>query len=77
LQIVRIVMEVTPFGVCALIANAVATSGAVVFVNIGWLALCVLFAALVQMLIVHAGLIALVARLPVGRFFRGIIDALA
>lgn len=77
LQIVRIVMEVTPFGVCALIANAVATSGAAVFVNIGWLALCVLFAALVQMLVVHAGLIALVARLPVGRFFRGIIDALA
>lgn len=77
LQIVRIVMEVTPFGVCALIANAVATSGAAVFVNIGWLALCVLVGALVQMLVVHAGLIAFVARLPVGRFFRGIIDALA
>ena len=77
LQIVRIVMEVTPFGVCARIANAVATSGAAVFVNIGWLALCVLVGALVQMLVVHAGLIAFVARLPVGRFFRGIIDALA
>lgn len=77
LQIVRIVMEVTPFGVCALIANAVATSGTAVFVNIGWLALCVLVGALVQMLVVHAGLIAFVARLPVGRFFRGIIDALA
>ncbi len=77
LQIVRIVMEVTPFGVCALIANAVAASGTAVFVNIGWLALCVLVGALVQMLVVHAGLIAFVARLPVGRFFRGIIDALA
>ena len=77
LQIVRIVMEATPFGVLALIANAVAGGGLAVFVNVGWLALCVLLASLVQMLVVHAGLIALVARLPVARFFRGIVDALA
>lgn len=77
LQIVRIVMEVTPFGVFALIANAVASGGAAVFVNVGWLALCVVLASLFQMLVVHAGLIAFVARLPVWRFFRGIIDALA
>lgn len=76
LQIVRIVMEATPFGVLALIANAVAIGGVAVFVNVGWLALCVVLASLVQMLVVHAGLIALVARLPVGRFFRGIVDAL-
>ena len=77
LQIVRIVMEATPFGVLALIANAVATGGVAVFVNVGWLAVCVVLASLVQMLVVHAGLIALVARLPVARFFRGIVDALA
>jgi Na+/H+-dicarboxylate symporter len=77
LHIVRIVMEVTPFGVCALIANAVATNGAALFVNVGWLALCVVLASLAQMLVVHTSLLALVARLPVGRFFRGIIDALA
>ncbi len=77
LQIVRIVMEVTPFGVCALIGNAVATNGAALFVNVGWLALCVVLASLAQMLVVHSGLLALVARLPVGRFYRGIIDALA
>lgn len=76
LQVVRIVMEVTPFGVLALIANAVASGGAAVFVNVGWLALCVVLASLVQLL-VHAGLIGFVARLPVGRFFRGIVDALA
>ncbi|MEH3046108.1 dicarboxylate/amino acid:cation symporter [Sphingomonas adhaesiva] len=76
LQIVRIVMEVTPFGVAALIANAVASGGAAVFVNVGWLALCVVAASLVQMLVVHAGLLRLVARLPVARFFRGIVDAL-
>ncbi|MBS0504448.1 MAG: dicarboxylate/amino acid:cation symporter [Proteobacteria bacterium] len=77
LQIVRIAMEVTPFGVLALIANAVASGGAAVFVNVGWLALCVVLASLFQMLVVHAGLIVFVARLPVWRFFRGIIDALA
>lgn len=76
LHIVRIVMEVTPFGVFALIANAVAANGAAVFVNVGWLALCVVGASLAQML-VHAGLIGCVARLPVVRFFGGIVDALA
>ncbi|MGY2736804.1 dicarboxylate/amino acid:cation symporter [Sphingomonas sp. UYP23] len=75
LQIVRIVMEVTPLGVLALIARAVATSGAAVFVNIGALALCVVIASLVQMLF-HGALIAWVARLPALRFFRGILDAL-
>ncbi|KQT34611.1 sodium:dicarboxylate symporter [Sphingomonas sp. Leaf412] len=77
LHVVRIVMEVTPFGVFALIANAVASGGMAVFVNVGWLALCVVGASLFQMLVVHAGLIRLVAKLPVGRFYRGIVDALA
>ncbi|WP_430636547.1 dicarboxylate/amino acid:cation symporter [Sphingomonas hankookensis] len=76
LHLVRIVMEVTPFGVLALIANAVAGNGMAVFVNVGWLALCVILASLVQMLVVHAALLRFVARLPVVRFFRGIADAL-
>lgn len=75
LHLVRIVMEVTPFGVLALIANAVAGNGLAVFVNVGWLALCVILASLTQM-VVHAGLLRFVARLPVVRFFRGIVDAL-
>ncbi len=76
LQIVRIAMEATPFGVFALVANAIAANGVAVFVNIGWLALCVVIGALIQALLVHSALIALVARLPVARFFRGIVDAL-
>lgn len=76
LQIVRVAMEVTPFGVLALIAQAVAANGAGVFVHVGWLALAVVLASLVQMLLVHALLIRWVARLPVVRFFRGIVDAL-
>jgi Na+/H+-dicarboxylate symporter len=75
LHLVRIVMEVTPFGVLALIANAVAGSGLAVFVHVGWLALCVILGTLAQMAF-HAGLLRFVARLPVVRFFRGIVDAL-
>ncbi|VXC68422.1 dicarboxylate/amino acid:cation symporter [Sphingomonas sp. AX6] len=76
LHIVRIVMEFTPFGVFALIANAIATNGAALFVNVGWLALCVILGSLIQMAI-HSGLLASVARLSVARFYRGITDALA
>jgi Na+/H+-dicarboxylate symporter len=76
LRIVGIVMEATPFGVFALIANAVAANGAAVFVNVGWLALAVLLGSAVQILLVHSLMLRLLARVPVGRFFRGIIDAL-
>ena len=76
-RIVGIVMEVTPLGVMALIANAIATAGLGVFVHIGWLALCVVLASLIQMIVVHSLMLRLVARLPVLPFFRGIVDALA
>ena len=76
LKIVGIVMEVTPFGVFALIANAVAANGAAVFVNVGWLALAVLLGSAIQILLVHSLILKLFARVPVARFFRGITDAL-
>lgn len=76
LRIVTIVMEVTPFGVFALIANSVAANGTAVFVNVGWLAVCVLLGSALQVLLVHGVLIGLVARLPVLPFFRAIVDAL-
>jgi len=75
LHLVRIVMEVTPFGVLALIANAVAGNGMAVFVHVGWLALCVILGTCAQMAF-HAGLLRFVAKLPIVRFFRGIVDAL-
>ncbi len=77
LKIVGIVMEATPFGVFALIANAVAANGAAMFVNVGWLALAVVLGSAIQILLVHSLLLRFVARVPVRRFFRGIIDALA
>jgi Na+/H+-dicarboxylate symporter len=76
LKIVGIVMEATPFGVFALIANAVAANGAAVFVNVGWLALAVVIGSAAQILIVHSLILKFVARVPVARFFRAIIDAL-
>lgn len=77
LRIVGIVMEATPFGVFALIANAVAANGAAVFVNVGWLALAVALGSLFQIIVVHSLLLKFAARLPVLPFFRGIVDALA
>ncbi|WP_347275668.1 dicarboxylate/amino acid:cation symporter [Sphingomonas sp. HITSZ_GF] len=77
LRVVGLVMEVTPFGVFALIANAVAANGAAVFVHVGWLALAVVLGSLIQMLVVHSLLLRFVARLPLLPFFRGIVDALA
>ncbi len=77
LRVVGIVMELTPFGVFALIANAVAANGAAVFVHVGWLALAVLIGSLVQVVVVHSLVLRLLARLPVGPFVRGVVDALA
>lgn len=76
LRIVAIVMEATPFGVFALIANSIAANGAAVFVNVGWLALCVVIGSALQVLLVHGVLIRLVARLRILPFLRAIPDAL-
>ncbi len=76
LRIVALVMEATPFGVFALIAGAVATHGLAVFVHVGWLAVAVVLGSLVQLGVVHALLLRLVARLPVRPFYAGIVDAL-
>lgn len=76
LKVVGIVMEATPFGVFALIANAVAANGAAVFVNVGWLALAVVLGSLIQIVVVHSLILRLLAKLPLLPFFRGIVDAL-
>lgn len=76
LKVVGIVMEATPFGVFALIANAVAENGPAVFINVGWLALAVFLGSLIQIVIVHSLILRFLAKLPVLPFFRGIVDAL-
>jgi Na+/H+-dicarboxylate symporter len=75
-HLVRVVMEITPFGVLALIAKAVADNGVAVFTNIGWLALCVLLGVIAQIIFIHLPLIRLVARLSIRRFFQAAVDPL-
>ncbi|WP_347302733.1 dicarboxylate/amino acid:cation symporter [Croceibacterium sp. TMG7-5b_MA50] len=75
-RLVGVVMELTPFGVLALIANAVAANGVAVFANIALLALCVAAGVLAQIVAVHLPLLRLVARRGLVRFFRDAADAL-
>ncbi|HEX2561687.1 dicarboxylate/amino acid:cation symporter [Phenylobacterium sp.] len=75
LFIVRVVMEVAPFGVFALIAWVAGTQGVSVFVHVFYLAVALVLGCLLQVLVVHGGLIRLVARLPAWPFFRDIWDA--
>ncbi|MXP44550.1 dicarboxylate/amino acid:cation symporter [Allopontixanthobacter sediminis] len=77
LRVVGIVMEFTPFGVFALIANAVAQNGAAVFINVAWLAAAVVLGSAIQILLVHTSILKFLARVPIARFVRAIVDALA
>ncbi|MBB5698180.1 dicarboxylate/amino acid:cation symporter [Sphingomonas yantingensis] len=77
LSVVRLVMEATPFGVFALIANAVASSGVEVFARIGWLALAVVIGSAAQMALVHAPLLVIIARRSPLRFWKDSVEALA
>ena len=76
LKVVAIIMEFSPFGVFALIATVMGTTGVSVFASIGVLALCVLGGSIFQSLVVHGLVVRLMAWLPVIPFFRGITDAM-
>ena len=75
LKVVNFVMEVAPFGVFALIAWVMGTTGPATFVNVALLAFCVITGCVLQILVVHGGLIKLLARLPAWPFFRDVTDA--
>lgn len=75
MRLVQFVMELAPFGVFALIAWVLGTSGPAAFVSVLKLGACLLVGASIQTIIIHGGLVRLLARLPVLPFFRGITDA--
>lgn len=75
LRLVYFVMELAPFGVFALIAWVVGTSGPATFIFVAKLALCVVLGSAFQTLVVHGSLLRLLARVPVVPFFRNIADA--
>jgi Na+/H+-dicarboxylate symporter len=77
LRAVGFVMQLTPFGVFALVANAVAANGVGVIADIRWLALGVVLFVILQIFIVHASLLALIAKRNIFGFLRSISDALA
>jgi Na+/H+-dicarboxylate symporter len=75
LHIVKMVMEIAPFGVFALIAWVMGTQGLSVFVHVFLLACALVLGCLIQVVVVHGGMVRLVARLPAWPFFRDIWDA--
>lgn len=76
LRLVGVIMQVAPIGVFALIAVVMGTTGPATFVYVFKLAVCVLVGSAIMTVVVHGGIIRLVAWLPVLPFFRGSIDAM-
>jgi len=71
----HIVMAFAPFGVFALIATLTAEQGLSVLLDLLKILLVVYFACILHVLLVYGGLLRLVARVPVGPFFKKAIPA--
>jgi len=77
LKMVGFIMEIAPFGVFALIAVVMGTSGPASFLAVLNLALCVVIGSAFVSVVIHGGLVVrLLAWLPPLPFFRGIADAI-
>lgn len=72
LKVTGIVMEFAPFGVFALVAWLMGTEGPAAFVNIFSLALVIYLGGLLHMILVHGGLVRVMAGMRLGRFFAGV-----
>lgn len=77
LKVTEIVMELAPYGVYALIAWVISTQGLGILTSLGMLALTALLAFIVHAVFTYGAIIRGVARLPVKRFYEGIVDAQA
>ena len=77
LKIAHLVMQLAPYGVLSLIAWVSGTMGLAALQNLFVLTVILYAGCLIHMIFVYGGLIRLVARLPLGNFFKGIIDAQA
>ena len=76
MRVTVLIMELAPYGVLALMAWVMATSGIEVLVNLLWLTVALYLACGLQILLVYGGIIITgVLRLPLIRFFRGVADA--
>lgn len=76
-KVTAIVMELTPFGVFALMAWVAGTLGMDALSALGQLVFLNYLGCFLIIIFVYAGMIKFLARLPVTGFFRGIADAIA
>jgi len=76
-KVTMIVMELTPFGVFALMAWVAGTLGQDALYALAKLVALNYLGCFIIIGVMYAGIIKLIARLPVTAFFRGIIDAIA
>ncbi|AMO70697.1 dicarboxylate/amino acid:cation symporter [Sphingorhabdus sp. M41] len=76
-KVTMIVMELTPFGVFALMAWVAGTLGMDALLSLAQLVGLNYLGCLLIIGIVYSGMIKFIAKLPVRDFFRGIIDAMA
>ena len=76
-KVTMVVMELTPFGVFALMAWVAGTLGLEAIQALGILVALNYIGCFLIIGIIYAGMIKFLARLPVIDFFRGIVDAMA
>ena len=71
-KITAIVMEFSPIGVCALLADSVGAYGLEIFGPLGKLILTVYASDVILVCLMYVPMVALLARFPVAQFFKGI-----
>ena len=76
-KVTMVVMELTPFGVFALMAWVAGTLGFDALLALGKLVALNYVGCLLIIFIMYSAMLKFIARLPVRDFFRGIIDAMA
>ena len=76
-KVTMIVMELTPFGVFALMAWVAGTLGVDALKALSWLVVLNYAGCLLIIFVIYSSMIKFLAKLPVGDFFRGIVDAVA
>jgi len=76
-KVTMIVMELTPFGVFALMAWVAGTLGVDALKALSWLVLLNYAGCLLIIFVMYSAIIKFLAKLPVTDFFRGIVDAMA
>jgi len=76
-KVTMIVMELTPFGVFALIAWVAGTMGTDALLGLAKLVGALYLGCALMIIIVYSGLLKFVAKVPIIAFFRGIVDAQA